>query len=65
MLIDNLINKYRTLTLEKIPSKERKRRRARLKAKVSQHQNCLNEISKTGKQNPLLQTIELITDGSY
>ena len=65
MLTDNLINKYRTLTLEKVLSKERKRRRARLKTNVSQEQNCLNEISETGKQNPLLQTIELITDGSY
>ena len=32
--------------------------------KVSKQENCLNKISKTGKQNHLLQTIELVTDGS-
>ena len=32
--------------------------------KVSKQQNCINKISKTGKQNYLLQNIELVTDGS-
>ena len=33
-------------------------------AKVSKQQNCLNKIGETGRENHLLQTIVLVTDGS-
>ena len=48
--------------METISNKKMKKTQSWLK--VSKQQNCLNKISETGKQNHLLQTIELVTDGS-
>lgn len=59
MLICKLNNKYRTLTLEKVPDKKKRGEQA-----ASKQQNRLNIISETGKLNHLPQTIELVTDGT-